>query len=216
MTKNQAHDRETPASGLLMTRTRVGRLLAACLHQAIGDVLPDRLEFYEFWLRSERLRDGSIDLAAITAVLGFLRTEDAYQRVTTEAGRLAATWTVAAMSPLRRQAIALLPRSWRARVALRVLAGIVRHVCSASRPSIRLRGSAAQLDVKDSVFCEVRELQPLPLCGFYAAAGAETMAMFGLPAQARVEHCRAVQGGTCRITLDLSGAGLAADSAIAA
>jgi hypothetical protein len=97
MTKNDAHERGTPASGLTMTPARVGRLLAACLHQAIGDVLPERLEFYEFWLSSEGLRDGSIGLAPISAVLGFLRTEDAYQQVTTQAGRLAAARTVVAM-----------------------------------------------------------------------------------------------------------------------
>ena len=29
---------------------RIGRVLVASLHQAIADVLPDRLEFYENWL----------------------------------------------------------------------------------------------------------------------------------------------------------------------
>ena len=33
-----------------MTEAQLGRLLAACLHQAIADVLPQRLEFYEEWL----------------------------------------------------------------------------------------------------------------------------------------------------------------------
>lgn len=216
MTANDAYERETLASGLSLAQARVGRLLAACLHQAIGDVLPERLEFYELWLRSEGLRDGSIGLAPISAVLGFLRTEDAYQQVTTLAGRLAATWTVAAMPLLRRRAIGLLPRFWRARVALHVTAGVVQHVCSASRASTRLRGTAAQLDVRDSVFCAVRTLQTLPLCGFYAAAAAETLTIFGMPARAQVERCHAVHGGTCCIALDLSGAGLAADSAIAA
>jgi hypothetical protein len=216
MPKNDEHEGETLASGLQLAQARVGRLLGACLHQGIGDMLPDRLEFYEFWLRSERLRDGSIGLAAITAVLGFLRTEEAYQQVMTQAGRLAATWTIAGMSPLQRRAIAVLPRAWRVRVALRIAAGIVRHVCSASRASTRLRGAAAELDVRGSVFCTVRDHQTLPLCAFYAAVGAETLSSFGIPARARVESCHAVQGGTCRIALDLSGAGLADDSAIAA
>ena len=215
MTKNETHERQTPA-GLALTQARVGRLLAACLHEAIGEVLPDRLEFYEFWLSSEGLRDGSIGLAPISAVLGFLRTEDAYQQVTALAGRLAAVWTVAGMPPLRRRAIGLLPRFWRVRAALRVNAGIVRHVCSASRASTKLHRTAAQLDVRDSVFCAVRTPQTVPLCRFYAAAAAETLTMFGLPARAQVECCHAVQGGTCRIALDLSGAGLADGSAMAA
>ena len=166
---------------------------------------------------SEGLRDGSIGLAPISAVLGFLRTEDAYQQVTTQAGRLAAAWTIAAMPPLQRRAITLAAAAPGARVsALRVGAGIVRQVCSASRASTRLRRTEALLDVRDSVFCAVRAPQTLPLCGFYATAAAETLALFGMPAHAHVETCHAVQGGSCRIALDLSGAGIAADSAMAA
>src|SRR5580692_1067588 len=64
-----------------MIDARVGRLLAASLHQAIADELPQRLEFYEGWLRGQAMRDGTIGLAPITGVLGFLRTEgDAYHR----------------------------------------------------------------------------------------------------------------------------------------
>ena len=67
-----------------------------------------------------------------------------------------------------------------------------------------------------AIFCAVRARQTLPLCHFYAAAAAETLAIFGLPARAQVECCHAVQGGTCRIVLDLSGTGVAANSAMAA
>src|SRR5439155_25272548 len=52
----------------MMTDARIRRVLAASLHQAIGDVLPQRLDFYEVWLKSEGLRDGSIGLAPMTAV----------------------------------------------------------------------------------------------------------------------------------------------------
>jgi hypothetical protein len=201
-----------------MTEARIGRLLAATLHQAIGDVLPQRLEFYEVWLKSEGLRDGSIGLAPMSAVLGFLRTEEAYARIVSEAGRLAAEWTIASMSPLQRRAIALLPRWLRARAALRVAAGIARHVSSASRVSARLRRRAARLDVQASLFCAVRDVQKVPLCGFYAAAAAETLGAFGLPAHARVEQCRAVDHhcATCAIALDFSGADAVPDSALAA
>ena len=49
-----------------MTEARIGRLLPACLHQAISDVLPERLEYYEEWLSPDGLRDGSIGLAPVT------------------------------------------------------------------------------------------------------------------------------------------------------
>ena len=40
----------------------VGRLLVASLHQAIADLLPTRLEFYEAWLNPGGLREGRIGL----------------------------------------------------------------------------------------------------------------------------------------------------------
>ena len=33
-----------------MSEPRIGRVLVASLHQAIADVLPTRLEFYENWI----------------------------------------------------------------------------------------------------------------------------------------------------------------------
>jgi uncharacterized membrane protein len=50
----------------------------------------------------------------------------------------------------------------------------------------------------------------------YVAAAAETLASFGVPARATIEDCRAVQGASCTIALDLSGTDIAADTAIAA
>ena len=63
-----------------MTEGGVGRLLVASLHQAIADLLPARLEFYEAWLNPVGLREGRIGLAPLAAVLSFLRQEgDAYR-----------------------------------------------------------------------------------------------------------------------------------------
>ncbi len=83
---------------------RIGRVLVASLHQAIGDVLPDRLEFYENWLTVPGLREGTIGLAPLSAVLSFLRLEgEAYNRTTARAGEYAADWTVSNMSALERR-----------------------------------------------------------------------------------------------------------------
>src|SRR5215831_17686724 len=128
-----------------MSDLRIGRIVAASLHQSISDELPDRLEFYELYLRSQGLRDGTIGLAPITAVLGFLRTEPAYADVVQRAGRLAAAWTIASMSPLRRRLIGVLPRRLRARVALGIAAGIVTLVSSSSKAATRLTRTNAQL-----------------------------------------------------------------------
>jgi hypothetical protein len=186
-----------------MIDAHVGRLLPACLHQAIADELPQRLEFYEEWLRGQGMRDGSIGLAPISGVLGFLRTEgEAYGRVVTRAGCLAAEWSLPNLSPVRRRMIGALPRALRARAALRVVDAIARDVCSSTRAVSRVRRGVATMSVRESPFCLAREPQPQPLCGFYAALGAETLRQFGLAAEGRAETCRSAAGDGCRIVID--------------
>lgn len=201
----------------IMTEARIGRLLAACLHGAIADRLPQRLEFYEHWLTSDGLRDGNIGHAPISAVLGFLRTEGpAYDEVTFRAGELAALWTVASLAPSRRRAIGWLPRSWRARAALRVAAGIIRALQSSSRASTRVRRNCARVEVVSSLFCVVREAQATPLCRFYVAVAVETLRQFGIGALGRTERCRAVGGTTCLVVLELRDVETVPDPALAA
>ena len=72
-----------------MVDAGIGRLLISSLHQGIADVSPSRLEFYENWLNVSGLREGTIGLAPLFAVLSFLRTEgDAYKFVTAQAGEV--------------------------------------------------------------------------------------------------------------------------------
>ena len=186
-----------------MPEARIGRLLVASLHQAIVDVLPDRVDFYEYWLGAEGLRGGQFTLAQTAAVAGFLRTEgDGYARVMDQAGNFAAEWTLDAMSSLRRRLLEKLPRRMRALAALRIAASAVRTICSTSRVKSRIRGDSAQFDVKTSLFCDVREIQRLPLCSFYGSLAAAMLTRLGLPATAHVEHCRAVDGESCVIALN--------------
>jgi hypothetical protein len=200
-----------------MTEVYLGRLLPASLHQAIADELPQRLDFYENWLRSEGLRDGTIGLAPMTAVVGFLRTEGAaYDRVMTRAGGLAADWSYVALPGWRRRFVAALPRRLRARVALRLAAELVQSVSRMSRVSATLKGRHARMEVRASIFCSVRDAQPTPLCGFYAALAARTLVLAGVPAAARVEQCRAVHGQACVLGLDLGASESAPVPAIAA
>ena len=72
-----------------MREAGIGRVLVASLHQGIADILPTRLGFYENWLNAEGLREGTIGLAPLYAVLSFLRQEGpAYALVTTRVRRL--------------------------------------------------------------------------------------------------------------------------------
>jgi hypothetical protein len=195
----------------------VGRLLGACLHQAILDELPQRIDYYEAWLRPDALRDG-LSLPPITAVVGFLRTErdGGHDRVMARAGQLAADWTIDSLPAMRRRVINALPRWLRARAALRVAAAIVRDVLSTSRASARIRRSHVELRVTESLFCTVREPHPVPLCAFYSAAASRTLERFGLSSRDRIDRCRAVAGGACIIQFDLLAAVHAADAARAA
>jgi hypothetical protein len=178
-----------------MSEPRIGRVLVASLHQAIADVLPDRLEFYENWLSAAGLREGRIGLGPLFAVLSFLRTEgDAYNLITARAGEYAADWTVSNIPVLRRRVVRALPAPLRVRFALRTAGSLIRATYPGSRVIVRRQRGIVSIDLRGSLFCEVREATVLPLCGFYAAAIARVLDQFGLRADARVNECRASGG----------------------
>lgn len=200
-----------------MTEVHLGRLLAASLHQAIGEELPMRLDFYENWLTSEGLRDGSIGLAPMQGVLGFLRTEGpAYDRVVSRAGRLAAEWALLSLPPGRRRFVSSLPRWFRVRAALRVARDIALSIRSGAPVTVRVKGRSARVEFTASVFCSVRERQPAPLCGFYATLVTCTLAAFGVTAHATGQECRAMGADRCVIAIDLSASGTLPEEAAAA
>jgi hypothetical protein len=179
-----------------MSEPRIGRFLVASLHQAIAELLPDRLEFYENWLSVAGLREGTIGLAPLSAVLSFLRGEgEMYQQVVTRAGEHAADWTVNGLGTLERRLIASLPLRLRTRGALRTARALVRATYPGTRVILRLRRDTASIDLRGSLFCEVREASPRPLCGFYAAAITRILHRFSVPAEAQVDACRAAARG---------------------
>src|SRR6185437_9510985 len=103
-----------------MREAGIGRVLVASLHQGIADILPTRLGFYENWLNAEGLREGTIGLAPLYAVLSFLRQEGtAYEIITSRAGEYAAEWTVQSLPPFERAVIKAAPSWIRARLLLR-------------------------------------------------------------------------------------------------
>jgi hypothetical protein len=186
----------------MMQAQGVGRVLVASLHQAIADVLPGRLVFYEGWLNAEGLRDGKIGLAPLYAVLSFLRQEgDAYALVTTRAGAYAAEWTVTDMSPASRRFIETLPPFIRRRVLLDRARTLVRSSYSGTVAPWRIRDGAARVQLKGSVFCSVREPVAQPLCGYYAAAYERMLALFGMPVRVEVVSCRGAGGDACSLNV---------------
>jgi bacteriochlorophyll 4-vinyl reductase len=180
----------------------IGRVLVASLHQGIADTLPGRLGFYENWLDAQGLRDGTIGLAPLYAVLSFLRQEDdeAYQTITRCAGVYAAEWTVESMPPLRRRLIKAAPAWLRSRLLLNLAGRLVTQSYSGSRAVTRLRRGQASVHLRESVFCSVREPVARPLCGFYAAAFTRLNALFDLSTSVEVVSCRGTGGPACKMS----------------
>lgn len=192
-----------------MGEAGIGRVLVASLHQGIADILPTRLAFYENWLNAEGLREGTIGLAPLYAVLSFLRQEGgAYEMITTRAGEYAAEWTVQSMSPLRRTLLKASPAWLRTRVALRMARQLVRETHHGSRAIFKLRRGTASFDVRASIFCTVREPVEQPLCGFYAAAFTRLMTMFNVGARTEVVACRGTGRPTCVLQVALLNGGV--------
>jgi predicted hydrocarbon binding protein len=188
-----------------MKDARIGRVLVASLHQGIADILPDRLSFYENWLDARGLRLGTIGLAPLTAVLSFLRREgDAYGTITTRAGEYAAEWTIQSLSPLQRAAIRAAPQRLRSRILLRIARQIVRNSYRDSRAITRLRRGSAEIDVRASIFCSVREPVANPLCGFYAAVVQRLLDMFNIGARTEVVTCRGTGEPRCVVQVALA------------
>jgi hypothetical protein len=187
-----------------MREVGIGRVLVASLHQGIADILPTRLGFYENWLNAEGLRDGTIGLAPLYAVLSFLRQEGhAYELITTRAGEYAAEWTVQSMAPFERAAIKSAPMWLRRRLLLRLAGRLVRTSYQGSRAVSKVRRGTASVDVRASIFCTVREPVGQPLCGFYAAAFTKLLLLFDIHTRAVVVRCRGTGESSCVLEMSL-------------
>ena len=190
-----------------MREDGIGRVLVASIHQGIADILPTRLGFYENWLNAEGLREGTIGLAPLYAVLSFLRQEgDAYKLITTRAGEYAADWTVQSMPQMQRAFIKAAPLWLRSRILLRLSRRLVRSSYKGSRALSKLRQGTARVDLRASVFCNVRARVPHPLCGFYVAAFTRLLALFDVSARTEIVACRGTGESTCLLTVTFAGA----------
>ena len=199
-----------------MSESRIGRVLVASLHQGIADLLPTRLEFYENWLNVAGLREGTIGLAPLTAVLSFLRTEGhAYNLIMSRAGDYAAAWTFETVPTIKIRIIRALPAGLRVRAALGTARALVKATYPGSRAITKITRGIVTVDIRGSLFCEVREASIEPLCGFYASAIARVLQLFDVSAAAEVHECRA-SGARRGCVVSVTLAGRPSDSAVAA
>lgn len=194
-----------------MTEVGVGRLLVASLHQGIADLLPTRLEFYEAWLNPAGLRNGRIGLAPLAAVLSFLRLEgEPYRLIAARAGEYTAEWTVASLPAYQRALIRAAPPGLRVHLVMRVTQTMVRSTYRGSRAIVRWRKGKGAVDIRGSIFCEVRDRTERPLCEFYASAIRRLMYLFSLEVEVGTEQCRATGAGQCLMTVLVRPAGVSA------
>jgi hypothetical protein len=185
-----------------MIEAGIGRLLVASLHQGIADLLPTRLEFYEAWLNPAGLRDGRIGLAPLAAVLSFLRQEgEPYKLIAARAGEYTAEWSVAELPAFQRAVIRAAPPKVRVYLVMRVARQMVRNTYRGSRAIVRWRKGSAAVDLRGSIFCEVRDRTAEPLCEFYASAIRRLMYLFSLDVEVGTDQCRATGGGQCLMSI---------------
>lgn len=191
-----------------MASAVIGRLFVASLHQAISEVMPMRLEFYESWLSSKGFRAQRVSLAGIRAVFSFLRQEgEAYHVVMRRTGEIAGTWQASELSSARRAWLRALPRGLRLRAAVRLARRLVDDSWEETRTSARWRRGVGTVTVRQSLFCDVRHELPHPLCDYYAAVIEASIAACGLEAGVRIEQCeaRGDQACTIEVTRDAPG-----------
>ena len=185
-----------------MIEAGIGRLLVASLHQGIADLLPTRLEFYESWLNPAGLRDGKIGLAPLAAVLSFLRQEgDAYHLISARAGEYTAEWTVADMPAFQRTLIRAAPPAIRQRLVMRLARRMIRNTYRGSRAIVKWKRGKGAVDIRGSIFCEVRDKVEQPLCEFYASAIRRLLYLFELDGDVGTEQCRATGAGQCLMSV---------------
>lgn len=177
-------------------------MLVASLHQGLVDLHPTRLEFYEAWLSPVGLREGRIGLAPLAAVLSFLRQEgEPYRLVAARAGEYTAEWTYAGLPSFERAAARAAPPWLRVHLAMRIARRMIRATCQGSRTVGRWRKGRGIVDIRGSIFCEVRDRWDHPLCEFYASALRRLMQLFDLEVEVATEACRATGAGHCLMSI---------------
>ncbi|MEO2195948.1 MAG: hypothetical protein ABGY72_07640 [bacterium] len=186
-----------------MSEPKIGRALASSLHQAINELMPARVEFYESWLTPGRIRQGALGRARLAAVLSFLRQEgEGYEAVVHRAGRYTANWTAETIPSLERGVVRRLPPPLRIRATLRKAGRLMRYLHEDSQLDSMVRRGTAVVQIGGSVFCDVRERAAAPLCGFYAALLQRYFEFFGLPCSAELLRCRGTGDPSCELLLD--------------
>ena len=194
----------------------VRRVLLASLHQAIGEVLPARLGFYERWLNPSG-PDVTLGVASFMAMLTFLHQEgEAFELISSRAGHLAAVRSFQELPSLKRAYLRLLPRRARARKAIGLLAQILPSLYPETRVDTTRRRSTVFVGVDGSPFCAVRGSADPPSCSFYSSTITTFLQLLNLGPSVRVSRCRSTGVKSCLLVVlpDQARSVAAAESAL--
>ena len=189
-----------------MSEARIDRLLAAALHQAIADLLPMRLDFYESYLRPRGWREDAVNLAPITAVLSFLRHEDpgTHDAVMVQAARYAGDWWMLRQPWHVRRGGRLLPVPLRLRQIGRLAKQHFEQAYRGTKVRVRVRRRQLELEVRGSIFCSSRAAGTAPQCRYYLAFVEHLVADDRFVSTGTLTACRALGGEACVVRLDVA------------
>lgn len=187
-----------------MSEARIDRLLAAALHQAIADLLPLRLEFYETYLRPRGWREDAVNLGPVKAVLSFLRHEEpgAYDEVMIAAAGYAADWWLRGQPWHVRRRLRWLPRGMRLRQIARHTRQHFERSYAGTKVRTRTRRRRLDVEIRGSIFCSPREHGDEPSCRYYLAFIEILLERAGLAGDGTLESCTALGGAHCLVRID--------------
>ena len=102
------------------------------------------------------------------------------------------------------------PRGVRTWLVMRLVRQMIRNTYNGSRAITKWRRGEGNVDLRGSIFCEVRDRVQAPLCEFYAAAIRRLMALFDFDVDIVIASCRATGSGQCLITITIRAVEVAA------
>ena len=144
----------------------------------------------------------------MAAVLSFLRQEgEAYQLVAARAGEYSAEWILAELPEFERRLVRAMPDAVRVRLVARIARRMVRQTYGGSRARVRWRNGRGSVDIRGSIFCEVRDATEQPLCEFYASAIRRLMMLFKIQVEVGTDRCRATGAGQCLMSVQVRAGG---------
>ena len=96
-----------------------------------------------------------------------------------------------------------MPHGIRLRLVARIARRMVRQTYGGSRALVRWRKGRGSVDIRGSIFCEVRGSVEEPLCDFYAAAIRKLMQQFDIQVDVGTERCRATGAAQCLMLVSI-------------